>query len=69
LAGFGLGGAWYHRVRVARSIGQTVYSLTSLNRARPSFLHVLCERTGIGQLTFSLNTGDLMYVIAKRRAR
>jgi hypothetical protein len=54
---------------VARSIGQTVYSLTSLNRARPSLLHILCERTGVGRMTFSLNTHDLIYVIAKRRAR
>ena len=57
------------RVGVARSIGQTVYSLTTLNRARPSLLHVLCERTGIGRITFSLNTRDLIYVIARRRAR
>ena len=69
LARFELDVVWSRRVGVARSIGQTVYSLTSLNRARPSFLHVLCERTGIGRMTFSLNTGDLIYVIAKRRAR
>jgi hypothetical protein len=60
---------WCGRVGVARSISQTVYSLTSLNRTRPSLLHVLCERTGIGRLTFSLNTRDLIYVIARRRAR
>jgi SAM-dependent methyltransferase len=69
LAKFELEVVWCRRVGVARSIGQTVYSLTSLNRARPSLLHVVCERTGIGRKTFSLNTRDLIYVIAKRRAR
>jgi SAM-dependent methyltransferase len=69
LAKFELDVVWCGRVGVHRSIGQTVYSLTSLNRARPSLLHVLCERTGIGRMTFSLNTHDLIYVIAKRRAR
>ena len=69
LARYELDVVWCRRVGVARSIGQTVYSLTSLNRAQPSLLHVLCERTGIGGMTFSLNTRDLIYVIAKRRAR
>jgi SAM-dependent methyltransferase len=69
LARFEMDVVWCGRVGVARSIGQTVYSLTSLNRTRPSLLHVLCERTGIGRLTFSLNTRDLIYVIARRRVR
>jgi SAM-dependent methyltransferase len=69
LARFELDVAWCGRVGVARSIGQIIYSLTSLNRARPSLLNILCERTGIGRMTFSLNTHDLIYVIAKRRAR
>jgi hypothetical protein len=60
---------WCRRVGVARSIGQTIYSLTSLHRAIPSPLYGLCERTGIGPMTFSINTYDLIYVIAMRRAR
>jgi SAM-dependent methyltransferase len=60
---------WCRRVGVARTIGQTVYSLTSLHRASPSPLYRLCERTGIGRVTFSVNTYDLLYIIARRRAR
>jgi SAM-dependent methyltransferase len=66
---FGLDVVWCRRVGVARTIGQTVYSLTSLHRTAPSGLHRLCERTGIGRITFSINTHDLIYVIARRRVR
>jgi SAM-dependent methyltransferase len=55
------------KVGMARSIGQVVYSLTSLDRARPSDLYTLCERSGLGRLTFSINTYDLIHVVAKRR--
>jgi 2-polyprenyl-3-methyl-5-hydroxy-6-metoxy-1,4-benzoquinol methylase len=66
---FALDVVWAKKVGTARSIGQVVYSLTSLHRARPSGLYTFCERSGLGRLTFSLNTYDLIHVVAKRRPR
>ncbi|MGA9925943.1 MAG: hypothetical protein WBQ29_21285 [Isosphaeraceae bacterium] len=58
---------WFRRIGLARSVGQIVYSLTSLGRAEPSLAHRLCTRSGLGRLKLWLNTYDLMMVVARRR--
>lgn len=68
LARFGFEMVWWRHVGVARSLGQIVYSLTSLGRARPSRLHRLCVASGLARLSLSLNTYDLMMVVARRMA-
>ncbi len=55
-------------VGMARSVGQIVYSLTSLGRPEPSWVHRLCVRSGLARWSVSLNTFDLMMVVARRRA-
>ena len=55
-------------VGTSRSLGQVVFSLTSLGRPQPSRIHELCMKSKLGRLTFSLNTFDLMMVVARRRA-
>lgn len=59
----------FRHVGMARSIGQIVYSLTSLHRDRPSWLYQLCEKTGLSQVQIHLNTFDLMMVVARRQPR
>jgi SAM-dependent methyltransferase len=58
----------FRHVGMARSIGQIVYGLTSLGRPRPAALYRLCVRLGLSQVNVTLNTFDLMMVIARRRA-
>jgi hypothetical protein len=56
-----------HWIGVARSVGQIVYSLTSLGRSMPSLLYRNCAATGPSRLTVTLNTFDLILVVARRR--
>ncbi len=65
---FGFEAAWTGHPGLWRSVGQIVYSLTSLNRPRPSALHRLCMKLGLGRLGIYLNTFDHMMVVARRTA-
>jgi SAM-dependent methyltransferase len=64
---FGFEMVWFRHVGMARSIGQMVYSLTSLGRGSPSLLYRLCVKSGLSSLAVPLNTFDLMMVVARRR--
>jgi SAM-dependent methyltransferase len=68
LARFGFEIVWSRHVGMARSLGQIVYSLTSLNKTGPSFLHRVCVGTGLARMPIWLNTFDLMMVVARRKA-
>jgi SAM-dependent methyltransferase len=63
---FGFRIVWKRHVGMSRSVGQIVYSLTSLGRQRPSPLHSLCLASGLGRLGIWMNTFDLMMVVARR---
>jgi len=52
---------------VTRTVGQIIYSLTTLRTGRPSRLYGLCERWGLDKLRIWLNAFDEMLVIARRR--
>lgn len=67
LARFGFEVCLVRHVGLARSLGQILYSLTSLGRPTPSRLHRLVMATGLGHWRVWLNTFDLMLVIARRR--
>jgi SAM-dependent methyltransferase len=56
----------FRHVGVPRSLGQVVYSLTTLGQGNPSRLYRACEATGLARLRFWLNTFDLMWVVARR---
>ncbi|HEX5444302.1 MAG TPA: methyltransferase domain-containing protein, partial [Pirellulales bacterium] len=65
---FGFEVVWSAHIGMSRSLGQIVYSLTSLGKARPSLLHRLCVGSGLARLSLPLNTFDLMMVVARRSA-
>ncbi len=67
LGRFGFDVVSFRRIGVARSVGQIVYSLTSLGKAAPSRLHRFCMASGLGRVIVELNTFDLMMVVARRR--
>lgn len=66
LARFGFEMVSFRRIGLWRSLGQIVYSLTSLNRPEPAPIHRLCEKLGLKRLGVWLNTFDFMFVVAKR---
>jgi SAM-dependent methyltransferase len=68
LGRFGFEVVELRHVGMWRSVGQIVYSLTSLGRAEPSRLHRFCMGSGLGRLRVWLNTFDLMFVVARRTA-
>jgi SAM-dependent methyltransferase len=63
---FGFEVVEFRHIGLARSVGQVVYSLTSLGREKPSWLHTLCMKSRLGRLWVWLNTLDLMFVVARR---
>ncbi|HEV3021029.1 MAG TPA: class I SAM-dependent methyltransferase, partial [Pirellulales bacterium] len=67
LARYGFEFVWSRHVGMARSLGQIVYSLTSLGKSAPSLPHRLCVRTGLARIPIWLNTYDLMMVVARRK--
>jgi SAM-dependent methyltransferase len=65
---FGFEVVEFRHVGMWRSVGQIVYSLTSLGRTHPSWVHHFSVRSGLGRLRVWLNTFDLMFVVARRTA-
>ena len=53
-------------VGIGRSVGQIVYSLTSLGREAASPIYKFCVRSGLARLRLWMNTMDLMMVVARR---
>jgi len=53
-------------VSVRRTVRQTLYSLTELGKERPSALYHLVDRSPLGDLSFSLNTYDIMLAVAQK---
>lgn len=68
LARYGFEVVWSRHVGMARSVGQIVYSLTSLGKSRQSWPHRLCVASGLARLPVWLNTFDLMMVVARRQS-
>jgi hypothetical protein len=53
-------------VGIGRSVGQIVYSLTSLGREAASPIYKFCVRSGLARLRLWMNIMDLMMVVARR---
>jgi SAM-dependent methyltransferase len=66
LVRFGFEVVWSRPIGLFRSLGQIVYSLTSLGKPQPTWSHRVCMGLGLGRLPIWLNTFDLMMVVARR---
>jgi len=53
-------------VGTRRSIGQVAFSLLQLNRPKPSRLYQLVLKSGLGRISFVLNTRDIMLVVGRK---
>jgi len=67
LSRFGFEPVWSRYIGVSRSVGQIVYSLTSLGRPRASWMHRWCMKSGLGRINLWSNTFDLLMMVARRR--
>src|SRR5262249_50710544 len=63
---FGMDVIGWRYVGMMRSLGQIVYSLTSLGKPEPSWLHRFCTASGLGRVGVWMNTFDLLMVVARR---
>jgi len=54
-------------VGTRRSVGQVAFSLLQLNRQKPSRLYQLVMKSGLGRVSFVLNTRDIMLVVGRKR--
>jgi SAM-dependent methyltransferase len=54
-------------VGISRSVGQIVYSLTTLGRSEPSWIQRAVMASGLGAARFPLNTFDLILAVGRRR--
>ena len=66
LSRYGFEVASHRKIGISRSLGQIVYSLTSLHRQTSSPIYSFCVRSGLSELRVWLNTLDLMMVVARR---
>ena len=55
-------------VGTRRSIGQVAFSLLQLNRKKPSRMYQLVLKTGVGRVSFVLNTRDIMLLVGRKKS-
>lgn len=63
---YGFEVAWHRHIGISRSLGQILYSLTSLHRETPSPIYSFCVQSQLSEVRVWLNTLDLMMVVARR---